>query len=85
MNQRRHRLTTALEIRYVKESIRARLVELLEGRTDETEAIVLFQVWWRLTNPRQGNPRYPRFSWSSLRAFIMPERMMVPLKEAPIP
>jgi len=79
LNQRRHRLTTALEIRYVKEAVRARLVELLEGRTDETEAIILFQVWWRLRNPRQGNPRYPKFSWSSLREYLM-----VPLKEAPI-
>ena len=71
MKQRRHRLTTALEIRYVKDAVRARLVELLEGRTNETEAIVLFQVWYRLTNPRKGNPRYPRFSWSSLREYLM--------------
>lgn len=78
MNQRRHRLTTALEIQYVQEAIRTRLMELLEGGKNETEAIVLFQVWWRLEHPRQGQPAYPDFSWASLRAYIKP--MMVPLK-----
>jgi len=79
MMQRRHRLTTALEIQYVKEAVRTRLIELLEGRKNETEATVLFQVWWRLTHPRQGQPAYPPFSWSSLRAHINP--MMVPLEK----
>ena len=76
MMQRRHRLTTALEIRCVKEAIRTRLIELLEGRKNETEAEVLFQVWYRLQNPRQGQPKYPKFSWASLRVHIRPE--MVP-------
>jgi len=76
--QRRHRLTTALEIQYVKEAIRTRLRELLKGRNNETEATVLFQVWWRLEHPRQGQPAYPPFSWTSLRGYIKP--MMVPSK-----
>jgi len=76
LRQRRHRLTTALEIRCVKEAIRTRLIELLEGRQNDTEAEVLFQVWYRLQNPRQGQPKYPDFSWSTLRALIQPEKMV---------
>ena len=82
-SQRRHRIN-GLELGPVKNAVRNQLTDYLEARRPRLEAEVLFRVLYRIENPRQGQPNYPDFSWAAVRALVQPERMMVPLKEAPI-
>ena len=74
---RRHRLNGS-EVAPVKLAVRNQLVELLENRNnqDRLEAEILFRVWWRLRNCHAGCPSYPEFSWSTLRYYLQPERMV---------
>ncbi len=74
---RRHRLN-GFEIEPVKESVRTRLIELLESRKRKTEAEVLFRVWYRLETHCTNRPNYPEFSWSTLRFYIRPETVPLP-------
>lgn len=74
---RRHRLNGS-EVAPVKRAVRAQLVEFLETRDnkDRLRAEILFRVWWRLENCHSGCPKYPEFSWSALRYYIQPEKMV---------
>ena len=83
MSQRRHRIN-GLELGPVKNAVRTQLTDYLEARKPRLEAEILYRVLYRMENPNQGQPNYPDFSWSAVRALVQPERMMVPLKEAPI-
>ena len=83
MSQRRHRIN-GLELGPVKRAICTQLTEYLEARKPRLEAEILYRVLYRIENPNTGQPNYPDFSWSAVRALVQPERMMVPLKEAPI-
>jgi len=82
-SQRRHRIN-GLELGPVKRAICTQLTDYLEARKPRLEAEVLFRVLYRIENPNPGQPDYPDFSWAAVRALVQPERMMVPLKEAPI-
>ena len=83
MSQRRHRIT-GLELGPVKNAVRTQLTDYLEHRRPRLEAEILYRVLYRMENPNPGQPHYPNFSWAAVRALVQPERMMVPLKEAPI-
>lgn len=76
---RRHRLNH-IELGPVKRAVRGQLIQLLEDRMDPLEAELLFRVWYRMQNPRPGQPDYPDFSWSTLRTHVQPESM-VPLAQ----
>ena len=82
-SQRRHRIN-GLELGPVKRAICTQLTEYLETRRSRLEAEILYRVLYRMENPNPGQPHYPNFSWAAVRALVQPERMMVPLKEAPI-
>ena len=81
---RRHRINKE-ELNPVRNAVRSHLIHLLETRGDQDEAEQLFRFLYRMHyydgQPNQGAPRYPPFSWSTVRAFIQPERM-VPLISA---
>jgi len=74
---RRHRLNSP-EVAPVKTAVRNQLIELLEQRDnrDKLNAEILFRVWWRLQNCRSGCPNYPEFTWSTLRYYLQPEKMV---------
>ena len=78
---RRHRINRG-EHEPVRKAVRNQLIHLLETREDEDEAEQLFHLLYRMYyydgQPSQGAPRYPSFSWSTVKAFIQPDRM-VPL------
>jgi len=74
---RRHRLNGP-EVAPVRIAVRNQLVEFLERRDkrDKLNAEILFRVWWRLENCHAGCPGYPEFSWSTLRYYLQPEKMV---------
>ena len=76
---RRHRLYQ-LEIGPVKRSVENRLLQLLNEHSPEDilEAEILFRVWYRFNVHHQGRPKYPLFSWATLRTYLKPE-IMVPI------
>lgn len=77
---RRHRLH-GIELGPVKRAVEAQLSELLNNRENELEAEILFRILYRFNHPYTGKPRYPPFSWATVKATLQPNRM-VPLARA---
>ena len=76
LSERRHRLYSH-EIPEILEGLRLRLEELLEKREDPERAEIAFRALYRLNEKGVGRPKYPEFSWDTLKNYL--DQRTVPL------
>jgi hypothetical protein len=76
LSERRHRLYSH-EIPEILEGLRLRLEVLLEKREDSERAEVAFRALYRLGGKTVGRPKYPEFSWDTLKKYL--DQRTVPL------
>jgi hypothetical protein len=69
LSERRHRIYEH-EIPEVIKGLVLRLRQLLELRENRENAEIAFRTLYRLTNPEPGRPRYPEFSWETIKFYL---------------
>ena len=69
LSEARHRIYQS-EMSEVIEGLRMRSEKHYEDKTDSENAEICFRVLYRLAMKVKGRPKYPKFSWETLRMLL---------------